>query len=160
MFAIDTNILIYAHNKDSQFHKAANAFLEKEMNDRDEEGNFSVCIPTQVLMEFVNVITRQTLENPLSISEAIDIVQDYVESGVSIINQQETQIQTFLDLFGSVTTRKKVFDVALVATLKGNDISGLYTVNVSDFEEFGFLEIINPLKFEEKQPDQKKAADE
>jgi len=34
-----------------------------------------------------------------------------------------------------VTTRKKIFDVALVATLKDSDISGLYTVNVGDFEE-------------------------
>jgi len=45
-----------------------------------------------------------------------------------------------------VTTRKKVFDVALAATLKDNDISGLYTVNVDDFKGFDFLTIVNPLK--------------
>jgi len=146
MFAIDTNLLVYAHNKDSEFNEEASAFMEKVMNQRDEEGNLSICIPTQVLMEFVNVITRQNLEKPLSLSEAIDVVQEYVESGVSIINQRETQIQTFLDLLGSVTTRKKIFDVALVATLKDNGISGLYTVNVGDFEEFYFLEVVNPLQ--------------
>ena len=146
MFAIDTNLLVYAHNKDSEFNEEASAFMEKVMNERDEEGNSSICIPTQVLMEFVNVITRQNLEKPLSLSEAIDVVQDYIESGVSIINQRETQIQTFLDLLSSVTTRKKIFDVALVATLKDNGISGLYTVNVGDFEEFYFLEVVNPLQ--------------
>jgi len=136
MFAIDTNLLVYAHNKDSEFNEEASAFMEKVMNERDGEGNLSICIPTQVLMEFVNVITRQNLEKPLSLSEAIDVVQDYIESGVSIINQRETQIQTFLDLLSSITTRKKIFDVALVATLKDNGISGLYTVNVGDFECF------------------------
>ena len=45
MFAIDTNILVYAHNKDSEFNEKATLFLEKVMNDRDEEGNLSVCIP-------------------------------------------------------------------------------------------------------------------
>ena len=120
------------------------------MNEQDEEGNLFVCISAQVLMEFVNVITRHNLEKPLSLSEAINVVYDYLETGIKIINQRETQIQTFLDLLGSVTTRKKVFDVALVATLKDSGISGLYTVNVDDFEEFDFLEVINPLQSEEE----------
>jgi predicted nucleic acid-binding protein len=146
MFAIDTNIFVYAHNKDSEFNEKATVFLEKVMNDRNEEGNLSVCIPSQVLMEFVNVITRQTLKSPLSLSEAIKVIQDYLESNILIINQRETQIQTFIELLSSVTTRKKVFDVALAATLKDNDISGLYTVNVDDFKGFDFLTIVNPLK--------------
>jgi len=31
------------------------------------------------------------------------------------------------------------------ATLKDNNVDGLYTVNVDDFKEFGFLRIQNPL---------------
>jgi predicted nucleic acid-binding protein len=149
IFAIDTNLLVYAHNKDSEFNEKASAFLEKVMNERDEEGNLSVCLSAQVLMEFVNVITRQNLENPLSLSEAVSLVRDYLETDIGIINQRETQIQSFLNLLDSVTTRKKIFDVALVATLKDNGISGLYTVNVADFEEFDFLGVINPLQYEE-----------
>lgn len=145
MFAIDTNLLVYAHNEDSEFNEKATAFLEKVMNERDEEGNLSVCIPSQVLTEFVNVITRQSLGKPLSLSEAIDAVNDYLKAGIKIIHQRETQIQTVLELLGSLTTRKKVFDVALSATLKDNGISGLYTVNVNDFDKFDFLEVINPL---------------
>jgi len=150
MFAIDTNILVYAHNKDSEFNKRATVFLEKVMNDRDDDGNLSVCIPTQVLMEFINVITRHNLKSPLSLPEAIKIIQDYLDTDIQIINQRETQIQTFIELLSSVTTRKKVFDVVLAATLKDNHISGLYTLNVNDFENFDFLEIINPLENNEK----------
>lgn len=145
MFAIDTNILVYAHNEDSIYNDKASAFLERIMNERDDEGNLSVCIPSQVLIEFINVITRQNVEKPLTLSEAIEVVQEYLETGIRIINHRDTQIQTFLELLSSVTTRKKVFDVALVATLKDNNINGLYTVNIDDFKEFDFLEVKNPL---------------
>ena len=116
MFAIDTNLLVYAHNQDSEFNERATSFLEKVMNERDEEGNLSVCIPSQVLTEFVNVITRQSLEKSLSLSEAIDAINDYLKACIPLIHQRETQIQTFLELLRSLTSRKKVFDVALSAT--------------------------------------------
>jgi len=150
MFAIDTNILVYAHNKDSEFNKKATAFLEKVMNDRDKEGNLPVCIPAQVLMEFINVITRQNLKSPLSLKEAINAVQDYLDFDTQIINQRETQIQTFIELLSTVSTRKKVFDVVLAATLKDNDIKGLYTLNVDDFKDFEFLEVVNPFEHDKE----------
>lgn len=146
MFAIDTNILVYAHNKDSEFNEKATAFLNNVMNDRDEQGNLSVCIPAQVLMEFINVITRQTLKSPLPLNEAVNIVQDYLDFDIQIINQLETQIQTLLELLSSISSRKKVFDVVLAATLKDHDIEGRYTLNVSDFKDFGFLKVVNPFK--------------
>ena len=146
MFSIDTNILVYAHNTDSEYNERATAFLEKVLNARDEEGNFTVCLTAQVLMEFLNVITRQNLEKPLSLPEAIQVTNDYLETGIKVINQRETQIRTFLDLLSSVTTRKKIFDIALVATLKDHGISGIYTLNVADFKEFDFLKVVNPLE--------------
>ncbi len=146
MFAIDTNILVYAHNKSSVFNEEASEFLEWKMNLRDANGNLTVCIPSQVLMEFINVITRQNIQSPLSLPEAINIIQDYLDSDIRIINQKETQIQTFIELLSSVTTRKTIFDIVLTATLKDNNISGLYTVNVNDFKEFDFLDIKNPLE--------------
>lgn len=146
MFAIDTNLLVYAHNTTSEFNKDAIIFLEKVMNEKDSEGNLSVCLPAQILMEFVQVITWQRLESPLSLSEAIQVIQEYIETGITIIYQYDTQIQTFLELLRSVKRRKKVFDVALAATLKDNGITGIYTVNTVDFLEFKFLEVINPIK--------------
>ena len=145
MFAIDTNILVYAHNSGAAKHEAAKAFLQNAMNATDENGALSVCIPSQVLVEFMNVITWSRLEAPLSLPEAKALVEDYLNSGAEIIYPKSTQLVTLLDLLDSVTSRKKVFDVALVATLKDNGIEGLYTVNTGDFEEFSFLEVKNPL---------------
>jgi hypothetical protein len=79
------------------------------------------------------------------LADALQIVQDYLNTGVTILYQQPTQLNTLLELFSSVTTRKKVFDVALAATLKDCRIPGLYTVNTKDFQEFTFLDVKNPL---------------
>ncbi|MEZ4732428.1 MAG: PIN domain-containing protein [Caldilineaceae bacterium] len=145
MYALDTNLLVYAHNTASPFHPQAKAFIEKVMNERDAEGKLSVCIPGQVLMEFLNVITRQQLGSPLSLQDATQLVQAYLDTGVVILYSKSTQLATLLDLLKSVTTRQKIFDVALVATLKDHGIAGLYTVNTGDFDQFTFLDVKNPL---------------
>lgn len=142
MFAIDTNILIYAHNIHSPFHEKATNFIEGILDERKND----FCIPSQVVSEFINVITRNTLQSPSSLKEAIEIIRNYLDFGVTVINPKETQTQTFLDILSGVKTRKKIFDVVLASSLKDNNIEEFYTVNVKDFEEFNFLRIINPLE--------------
>ena len=145
MFAIDTNILVHAHNTASPLHERAKQFVEDVMNARDDEGGFSVCIPAQILMEFIHVVTWQRLEKPLSLAEATDVVQEYLDAGVPVVSRHENHLRTFLELLRTVTSRKKVFDVAIAATLKDHGIQGLYTINVSDFVGFDFLNVVNPL---------------
>ena len=55
-------------------------------------------------------------------------------------------MQTFLTLLKTVTTRKKMFDVVLAATLKDHGVTGLYTVNTADFKDFEWLTVRNPLQ--------------
>jgi len=145
MFAIDTNLLVYAHNTFSLIHLPAKAFVEQAMNQRDADGRTPLCLPVQVLMEFLHVITWQKVGAPLSLSNAVQIIQGYLDNDVRLLIQQPTQMQTFFKLLNSQQTRKKVFDVALAATLKDHGILEFYTVNVSDFEEFSFLDVRNPL---------------
>ena len=51
LFAIDTNLLVYAHNEDSEFHQQAVRFIEQVFNEYDADGQLSVCLSTQVLTE-------------------------------------------------------------------------------------------------------------
>ena len=39
MYAVDTNLLVYAHNADSAFHEPAKEFIESILNTRDNNGN-------------------------------------------------------------------------------------------------------------------------
>ena len=144
-FAIDTNLLVYAHNRDSPFHESAKTFIETVMNERDENGSLGVCIPAQVFIEFISVITSNKLKMPLSISQATAIVQEYLDTGITILTQKDSYLDNAIELLKQATSRKRVFDVAIVAILRDNQISGIYTVNVEDFEGFTFLEVINPL---------------
>ena len=146
LFAIDTNLLVYAHKEDSEFHQQAVQVIERVFNEYDADGRLTVCLSTQALTEFMNVMTRQTLRRPLSLQEAADLVQGYLDTGVLVLSHKKTQMQTFLTILRQVTTRKKMFDVVLAATLKDHGIAGLYTVNTADFEEFEWLAVINPLK--------------
>lgn len=147
MFALDTNILVYAHNLASPFHQKAKIFVEQIIGEEDEFGNPVICIPLQVCAEFINVCTRQTIGKPLSIIEAVKEIRRYAEFlAIPILYPKPTQLKTFLTFLESTTTRKKTFDVYLAATLKDHEIEGLYTVNVEDFEEFAFLKIRNPLE--------------
>jgi hypothetical protein len=98
-----------------------------------------------VYAEFIIVITRQTIDKPLCLADAIVVIEKYLKSGIPVIHAQPTQLHTFLELAKSTTTRKKTFDLFLAATLKDNDIEGLYTVNTDDFQEFSFLKLVNPL---------------
>jgi len=148
MYALDTNLLVYAHNTAAAFHAKSKAFVENVMNNRDADGSLAVCLPAQVLMEFLNVITWHRLEAPLPLPSAIQIVQDYVDTGVTILYHLPTQLETLLDIIKTVATRKKIFDVALAATLKDHGIPGLYTLNTKDFEEFTFLDAKNPFEHE------------
>ncbi len=73
------------------------------------------------------------------------IVQDYINTGIAIIHQHETKIQTFFIFIRQHKKSKKIFDIALATSSKDNKIFGIYTANNKDFETFSFLEVINPL---------------
>lgn len=147
MFALDTNILVYAHNLASPFHQKAKLFVEKIIGEEDEAGNPVISIPLQVCAEFINVCTRQTIGNPLSIPDAVKEIRRYAEFlNIPILYPNPSHLNTFLTLLESTTTRKKTFDVYLAATLKDHKIEGLYTANVDDFKEFTFLQVKNPLE--------------
>jgi uncharacterized protein len=106
MYALDTNILVYAHNVKSPYHASAKRFVEQVMNARNADGQLSVYFPAQILMEFLNVITWQRLEAPLPLPDAIQVVQDYRTTGITILYPQQTQLETLVDLLKTVTTRK------------------------------------------------------
>ena len=115
------------------------------MDERDADGKLYVCIPAQVLIEFISAVTSQRVEKPLTIAQATRVVKKYLDSDVDILLQRGTYFQKFIELMESTTARKRIFDVALAATLKEYGISGIYTANVDDFASFDFLEVINPL---------------
>lgn len=74
MILLDTNLLVYARNIDSPFHKKA-----REIRDKAVNGVLKAAVATQSLSEFLAVVTSpKRVQNPMSSEEAAKEVQNYL----------------------------------------------------------------------------------
>lgn len=71
MITVDTNVLVYAHREDSEFHTAARECIESL---REQPGAWT--IPWPCVYEFVAIATHPRLYQPPStLSEALGFVE-------------------------------------------------------------------------------------
>jgi predicted nucleic acid-binding protein len=71
----DTNILVHAHNRASQFHRKAADIIKKAL-----QGEIEAYITPQILYEFFAVVINpRRVEYPLSVEEASVICLDLWE---------------------------------------------------------------------------------
>ena len=71
MIAVDTNLLVYAHRRDSEWNAAARSALSDLA-----EGRRAWAIPWPCVHEFVAIVTHPKIYQPPStIAEAIDQVE-------------------------------------------------------------------------------------
>ena len=76
MALLDTNVLVYAADERSPFHKDS-----KKIRDDALLGNVEICICPQVLMEFFAILTdSRRVENPREPEEAIEEIEKYISS--------------------------------------------------------------------------------
>ena len=135
--------MVYAYDELSPFHGQAKQFLIDRMN-TIHDNKPSICISHQACTEFIYSSTWQKLKNPLTLEQAGQIITYLLEFGIEVLYPKNTQLQTFLQLIKLHPSRKKLFDIAMAATLKDHNIKGIYTVNTKDFLDFEFLTVINP----------------
>ena len=137
---IDTNVLVYAADESSEFHKAS-----RTLRDREDIG---LAVTPQILMEFYAIITDpRRVTSPLSSEEARAEVEKYVNSPRVIMLHPTQDILTrviaLLETYPQVT-RQTVFALFIVATMLGNGVSRIYTFNESDFALFTEIETMRP----------------
>lgn len=76
MIAVDTNVLVYAHRQDSQFHSAALRKLAELA-----EGPGAWAIPWPCLHEFLAIVTHPRIyAPPTPLARAVDQVDAWLES--------------------------------------------------------------------------------
>lgn len=139
---IDSNILVYAHNIDSEFNKQAKNLMKDAL-----ERKINACISIQNLLEFYSIITNpKRVEKPIKFEEAKEIFNLYSKSlSIEIIYPTSKSLlilSEFLNLFQ--ITKVEIFDAYLASTLKEHKISVIYTEDASHFEKYDFLKVVNP----------------
>lgn len=141
---IDTNILLYAANRDAEQHDAAREFLYAAAESSDlwyfTEGIF---------YEFLRVATHQRVfDRPLSWRQAMAFLQPFLESDrFDIIGAETGHWATLNDLLGTLThpAGNLFFDIRTAVLMREHGVRRIYTTD-SDFLQFCALEIINPLQ--------------
>ena len=137
---IDTNVLVYAADDSSEFHEAS-----RELRDSED---IALAITPQILMEFYAIITDpRRVTSPRSGEEARAEIEKYVHSPriLTLHPTQDvlTRVLALLETYPQVT-RQTIFDLFIVATMLGNGVNRIYTLNESDFAPFSEIEVLRP----------------
>lgn len=138
MIAVDTNVLVYAHREETDFHGDASARLVEMA-----EGDVPWALPIFCVGEFLRVVTHPRVFDPPSTpGDALDFVQGLLASPSCVIAYPETGFLTRLDgvVRGSNTRGNLVFDAQIAALCMEQGIDAILT-NDRDFERFKPLRV-------------------
>lgn len=142
MIALDTNILVYAHRRDSEWHKRAAGAVKALA-----EGSAPWAVPWPCVHEFLSIVTHPRIYKPPTPSgKAIEQVEFWVESPT---------LRLLGELIGHWTELKKllasgrlvgasVHDARIAAICREHGVTELWSAD-RDFSRMPGLPVRNPL---------------
>lgn len=133
---IDTNILVYAYDKDE---KSKNRIAKNILIDCWEKK--SGVVSTQVLQEFYVTVTAK-LSKKLSIDEASELITDFLSWPIEQV--------TPYDILDATTFQKRYkysfWDSLIIVLAQKSGAEVLYSEDLQDGQKLGDLIIKNPFK--------------
>ncbi len=142
MIAVDTNILVYAHRADSEWHAAAAEVVAGLAN-----GAAPWAIPWPCVHEFLAVVTHPRIfAPPTPLARACDQVDAWLESPtVTLLGESPSYWVTLREiaLRGKVAG-PMVHDGRIAALCVNHGVAELWSAD-RDFSRFGGLTVRNPL---------------
>lgn len=142
MIALDTNILVYAHRRDSPFHAAALDILAT-LGNRPA----TWAIPWPCLHEFLSISTHPGIYTPPSpISTALAFLENWLQSpSLLLLSEGETHFSSLARLARRAKlSGPKIHDARIAALCLAHGVDLLYTAD-RDFSLFPELNTKNPL---------------
>jgi toxin-antitoxin system PIN domain toxin len=142
VIAVDTNILVYSHRRDSQWFSAAYRRIRELA-----EGSESWGIPWPCIHEFLAIVTNPRIYNPpTSMAAALRQVELWMESpSLRLLGE----IEDHLAELGKILLAAKihgaaVHDARIAAICVEHRVDELWTLD-RDFSRFPGLRTTNPL---------------
>jgi toxin-antitoxin system PIN domain toxin len=142
VIGVDTNILVYAHRRDSPFHAVA-ARRIKEL----AEGRAPWALPWPCVHEFYSVVSHpRVYRRPSTCEEAISQIAAWLESpSVVPVGESPAYWYAFADLLSrGRITGSAVHDARIAALCLANGVAELWSAD-RDFSRFPELRTTNPL---------------
>lgn len=137
----DINILIYAINRDTPYHKQAKAWLEQSLS-----GSEPVGLAWIVILGFLRIVTHGSImPHPLSAETAIELIDGWLRQPVVRILQPSNQHwQLVNELLSQIGTAGNLTSDAHLAAFAIEHAACLYSSD-NDFSRFHSLRWQNPL---------------
>ncbi|HVH29245.1 MAG TPA: TA system VapC family ribonuclease toxin [Vicinamibacterales bacterium] len=142
MVALDTNILVYAHRRDSAWHEPALRAVTELA-----QGHSAWAIPWPCIWEFLAIVTHPRIYNPPSpIDDALIQVERWFEApSVHLLSEGDAFFDTLRPLVRKAKVRGPALHDARVAALcLRHGVTRLLTAD-RDFSRFPQLRTGNPL---------------
>lgn len=142
MIAVDTNILVYAHREDSDWHEPATGAVRELA-----EGLSAWAIPWPCLHEFLAITTHPRIfRTPTPLLAAVDQVNAWMESPSLVLLAEDEDYWTALKtLIGQARiVGPRVHDARVAALCLSHDVRELWTAD-RDFSMFPSVRVRNPL---------------
>jgi len=142
VIAVDTNILVYAHREDSEWHEAASTRVAELA-----EGRGAWAIPWPCLHEFLAIASHPKIFTPPTpVAAAIDQVQAWLESPtLHVLAESQLhwpQLRALLQ--SSKVAGARVHDARIAALCLQHGVKELWSAD-RDFGRFPDLAVSNPL---------------
>lgn len=142
MIAVDTNLLVYAHRADSQWHEPAVAAVQKLA-----EGKSAWGLPWPCVYEFLAIVTHPKIyAPPSSMAQALAQVDAWAESPSLVwLTEGDAHLETLREaLLASRVKGPQVHDARVAALCLRHGVRELWTAD-RDFSRFPGLRTRNPL---------------
>jgi len=142
VIAVDSNVLVYAHRRDSPWHREASRCLTALA-----EGRAAWGIPWPCVHEFLSIVTHpQIYQPPSTLQQALDQVQCWLESP-TVVTLAESEgyweeLRRLLDR--ARVAGPKIHDARIAALCRLHGVRELWTAD-RDFSRFAELVTKNPL---------------
>jgi toxin-antitoxin system PIN domain toxin len=142
LIAVDTNVLVYAHRRDSPWHAAAAACMRELA-----EGTASWALPAPCLHEFLAIVTHERIFSPPSpLPKALEQISAWLESPTLVVLSETAG---YWEVLGRVVERAKItgpriHDGRIAALCIHHGVRELLSAD-RDFSRFGELTTRNPL---------------
>ena len=142
MIAVDTNILVYAHRRDSPFHDVAAACVRELA-----EGAGSWALPWPCVHEFLAIVTHERIFSPpTTMAKALEQVGAWLESpSLVVLSESEGYWEKLAPLVERAKiTGPRVHDARIAALCLHHGVRELLSAD-RDFSRFSGLKTRNPV---------------
>lgn len=141
MIAIDTNLLVYAHRRDSEWHQPAAQVVAQAA-----EGGAPWGIPWPCIHEFLATVTKRIYLPPTPLAAAIDQVDAWFASpSLTLLGEGEAHWPALRRLLTAARiVGGAVHDARVAAICIQHGVTELFSAD-RDFSRFPELKVRNPL---------------